>query len=51
MTLGWGRGLGLGVFPCGRGPFDGGNDLVAPDGVGEVGHGVGPLWRFAAEAA
>src|SRR6266511_606104 len=36
-------GLCLHAFPCGRGPLDGGDELVAPDGVGEVRHGAGPV--------
>ncbi len=36
-------GLRLHAFPRGRGPLDGLDDLVAPDGIGEIRHGVGPV--------
>src|SRR3954453_18144072 len=38
-----GGGLRRHAFPGCRGPLDGGDDLVAPDGVGEVRHGVSPV--------
>src|SRR5438105_1698800 len=31
------------AFPSGRGPLDGVDDLVAPDGVGKAGDGVSPV--------
>src|SRR5438552_3341941 len=35
--------LHLHTFPGRGGPLDGGDDFVAPDGIGEVGHGVLPV--------
>lgn len=32
-----------------RGPFDGGDDLLAPDGVGEVGHGASHVFDICRE--
>src|SRR5205085_12605449 len=43
LPSGHGGGLRLHAFPRGRGPLDGVDDLVAPDGVGEVRHGARPV--------
>src|SRR2546422_10443786 len=43
LLLGSAHGLHLHAFPRCRGPLDGCDDLVAPDGVSEVRNGVSPV--------